>query len=81
MRVRAWGVIVAASLLFVASAVSAFAQFGWAYPNYYYPSQPYYPSNPWYGPRGAPETFSPAVDPAPRSGHPQPDLMRSPVAG
>jgi hypothetical protein len=59
MRVRAWGVIVAASLLLVASAVSAFAQFGWAYPNYYYPSQPYYPSNPWYGPRGAPEYVQP----------------------
>jgi hypothetical protein len=59
MRLRGWGVIIAASILLVGSAASAFAQFGWAYPNYYYPSQPYYPSNPWYAPRGAPEYAQP----------------------
>jgi uncharacterized protein len=59
MKLRGWAVIIAASLLLVGSAASALAQFGWAYPNYYYPSQPYYPNNPWYAPRGAPEYAQP----------------------
>ncbi|MDF2971322.1 MAG: hypothetical protein K0R61_1772, partial [Microvirga sp.] len=59
MRWRAWFVAAAAALVLVASAVSALAQFGWGYPNYYQPSQPYYPNNPWYAPRGAPEYVQP----------------------
>ena len=77
MRWRAWFIVLAAALVLVTSAVSALAQFGWGYPNYYQPSQPYYPSNPWYAPRGAPEY----VQPRRRSRtQVRPPQSRSPVA-